>query len=167
MSRPAEPLLAEDVPPENDPTLDDFHGMAAEALATVPEPFRQHIKGVVIRTAEWPEDDVLEEMGVESPYDLLGLYQGVALTERSVNDVANYGGIPSNLPAALVVGHACRQHPPSTSAGVAEDFSSPHINGVNFLFADGSIHAVRTSVNMQVYPFTATIADGLAVQVDF
>ena len=62
--------------------------MAAEALATVPEPFRQHIKGVVIRTAEWPEDDVLEEMGVESPYDLLGLYQGVALTERSVNDVA-------------------------------------------------------------------------------
>ena len=88
MSRPAEPLLAEDVPPENDPTLDDFHGMAAEALATVPEPFRQHIKGVVIRTAEWPEDDVLEEMGVESPYDLLGLYQGVALTERSVNDVA-------------------------------------------------------------------------------
>jgi prepilin-type processing-associated H-X9-DG protein len=86
---------------------------------------------------------------------------------KSANDVANYGGIPSNLPAALVLGHACRQHPPSGDAGVAEDFSAPHINGVNFLFADGSVHAVRTSVNMHVYPFTATIADGRAVQVDF
>jgi prepilin-type N-terminal cleavage/methylation domain-containing protein/prepilin-type processing-associated H-X9-DG protein len=86
---------------------------------------------------------------------------------KSPNDVAYYGGVPSNLPAALVLGHACRQHPPSADAGVAEDFSAKHINGVNFVFADGSVHAVRTSVNMQVYPFTATIADGLAVQVDF
>ena len=86
---------------------------------------------------------------------------------KSANDVANYGGVPSNLPAALVLGHACRQHPPSADAGVAEDFSAPHVNGVNFVFADGSVHAVRTSVDMQVYPFTATIADGRALQVDF
>jgi hypothetical protein len=38
---------------------------------------------------------------------------------------------------------------------------------VNFLFIDGSVHAVRRNVNMKVYPFTATIADGLAVQPDF
>lgn len=88
MPRPAEPLLAADVPPENDPTLDDFHAMAAEALTVVPEAFRRHLGGLVIRIAEWPEDDVLEEMGIESPYDLLGLYQGVALTERSVNEIA-------------------------------------------------------------------------------
>lgn len=85
----------------------------------------------------------------------------------SANDVANYGGIPSNLPAALVLGHACRQHPPSAAAGVAEDFSSPHINGVNVAFADGSVHAVRTSINMKVYPFTATIADGIPLEIDF
>ena len=81
--------------------------------------------------------------------------------------MANYGGIPSNLAAALVLGHACRQHPPSAEAGVAEDFSSPHINGVNVLFADGSVHAVRTSINMNVYPFTATIADGIPLDIDF
>ncbi|MCI0701369.1 MAG: DUF1559 domain-containing protein [Planctomycetia bacterium] len=86
---------------------------------------------------------------------------------RSANDQANYGGIPSNIAAAMVLGHACRQHPPSADAGVAEDFSSPHINGVNMLFADGSVHAVRTSVNMNVYPFTASIADGLPLQIDF
>jgi prepilin-type N-terminal cleavage/methylation domain-containing protein/prepilin-type processing-associated H-X9-DG protein len=85
----------------------------------------------------------------------------------SANDVANYGGIPSNLPAALVLGHACRQHPPSAAAGVAEDFSSPHVNGVNVAFADGSVHAIRTSINMKVYPFTATIADGIPLEIDF
>lgn len=88
MPRPAEPLYAADVPPESDPSLDDIHAMAAEALAAVPEAFRQHLGGLVIRVAEWPEDDVLEEMGFESPYDLLGLYQGIALTERSLNDMA-------------------------------------------------------------------------------
>jgi prepilin-type N-terminal cleavage/methylation domain-containing protein/prepilin-type processing-associated H-X9-DG protein len=95
----------------------------------------------------------------------VGVVPGAAW--RSANDTANYGGIPSNLPAALVLGHACRQHPPSADAGVAEDFSSPHVNGVNALFADGSVHSVRQSVNMSVYPFTATIADGLALRIDF
>ena len=42
----------------------------------------------MIRVADWPEDDVLEEMGFESPYDLLGLYQGRALTERGANDLS-------------------------------------------------------------------------------
>lgn len=86
---------------------------------------------------------------------------------RSANDLANYGGIPKNLAAALVLGHACRQHPPSAEAGVAEDFSSPHINGVNVLFADGSVHAIRTSIKMTVYPFTASIADGIPLEIDF
>jgi prepilin-type processing-associated H-X9-DG protein len=67
----------------------------------------------------------------------------------------------------MVLGHACRQHPPSADAGVAEDFSSPHINGVNALFADGSVHAVRTTVKMSVYPFTASIADGFPLDIDF
>jgi predicted Zn-dependent protease with MMP-like domain len=83
-----QPLYAADIPPEKDPTLDDFHALAMEALTAIPEPFKTHIKGVVIRVAEWPEDEVLADMGFESPYDLLGLYHGVALTERGSGDVA-------------------------------------------------------------------------------
>ncbi|HEY7609850.1 MAG TPA: metallopeptidase family protein [Alphaproteobacteria bacterium] len=85
---PAQPLYAADIPPEKDPSLDEFQALAAEALAVIPEPFKTHIKGVVIRVAEWPEDEVLADMGFDSPYDLLGLYQGVALTERGSGDVA-------------------------------------------------------------------------------
>jgi predicted Zn-dependent protease with MMP-like domain len=83
-----QPLYAADIPPEKDPTLDDFHALAMEALTAIPEPFKTHIKGVVIRVAEWPEEEVLADMGFESPYDLLGLYHGVALTERGSGDVA-------------------------------------------------------------------------------
>lgn len=108
-------------------------------------------------------------VGEKSAANTLASWAGVIpqATWRSANDQAAYGGIPANLPAAMVLGHACRQHPPSAAAGVAEDFSAPHPNGVNFLFLDGSVHAVRKGVNMNVYPFTATIADGLAVQPDF
>jgi predicted Zn-dependent protease with MMP-like domain len=83
-----QPLYAADIPPEKDPTLDDFHALAMEALTAIPEPFKTHIKGVVIRVAEWPEEEVLADMDFESPYDLLGLYHGVALTERGSGDVA-------------------------------------------------------------------------------
>ena len=41
------------------------------------------------------------------------------------------------------------------------------MNGVNMLFADGSVHAVRMNVDMGVYPFTATIGDGKALNIDF
>lgn len=88
-------------------------------------------------------------------------------TWRSINDASNYGGIPTNLASSLVLGHACRDHAPSSSSGVAEDFSSPHITGINILLGDGSVHRVHTTVNMRTYPFTASIADGLAIEVDF
>ncbi|MGL6076465.1 MAG: DUF1559 domain-containing protein [Fimbriiglobus sp.] len=108
-------------------------------------------------------------VGEKSAANTLSSWAGVIpnATWRSQNDTATFGGIPTNLPAAMVLGHACRQHPPSTDAGVAEDFSSNHISGVNFLFLDGSVRSVGKSVNMAVYPFTASIADGLAIQIDF
>jgi prepilin-type processing-associated H-X9-DG protein len=108
-------------------------------------------------------------VGEKSAKNTMATWVGIVpgATWRSANDIANYGGIPTNIPAALVLGHACRQHPPSTDAGVAEDFSSPHINGVNMLFADGSVHSVHTGVSMTVYPFTASMADGVPLQIDF
>jgi predicted Zn-dependent protease with MMP-like domain len=62
--------------------------LAREAMARLPEAFTRHLNGVVLQIAEFPEDDVLEEMGIDSPYDLLGLYTGRPVGEKSVSDVA-------------------------------------------------------------------------------
>jgi acetylglutamate kinase len=35
-----------------------------------------------------PDDEILDDLGIESGWDLTGLYQGIPLTERSLNDVA-------------------------------------------------------------------------------
>jgi hypothetical protein len=86
---------------------------------------------------------------------------------RTRNDDREYGGIPSNLPAAMVLGHACQEHPPSTPNGVAEDFSSQLSCGIPVLFADGSVHYLSRSVNMAAYPFTASMADGRVFHLDF
>ncbi|MEM7441671.1 MAG: metallopeptidase family protein [Pseudomonadota bacterium] len=60
--------------------------MAAAAYAALPATFRTHAGNLVIRVADFPPDDVLAEMGAEDPYQLTGLYDGVALTQQSVLD---------------------------------------------------------------------------------
>lgn len=67
------------------PTLADLDIMAQRALATVPEELKRHLGAVVIRLEEFPDEETAEEMGLESPFDLLGLYRGVALPHQSVS----------------------------------------------------------------------------------
>jgi prepilin-type N-terminal cleavage/methylation domain-containing protein/prepilin-type processing-associated H-X9-DG protein len=106
-----------------------------------------------------------EKSGLNTMCSWVGAVPGTKW--RSANDGANYGGVPANLPAAMVLGHACQNHPPSSSVGVGEDFSSQHPQGINVLFGDGSVHAIHSKINMRVYPFTASMADGRALAVDF
>jgi len=69
------------------PEIADIEAFAREALATIPEELRQHLGDVIIQVEDFPDDDVLDEMECESPFDLLGLYCGVDLTQKSVADV--------------------------------------------------------------------------------
>ena len=69
------------------PTLDEMEALAAEAYTTIPEELRRHVGDVVIRVEEFPDSETEEEMELDSPFDLLGLYRGVALTQQSVVDV--------------------------------------------------------------------------------
>ena len=68
------------------PSLADFEAIAAAALATIPDELKRHARDVVIRVEEFPDDDTLEDMGFESPFELMGLYRGVALPLKSVHD---------------------------------------------------------------------------------
>ena len=66
------------------PSLDDFNAIARDALKTLPRELARHVADVVIRIADFPDADVEREMELQSPYDLLGLYQGVSLDRKSV-----------------------------------------------------------------------------------
>lgn len=69
------------------PTLADFEQLAAEAWQRMPGTFRELCGDVLIRIEDFPQDDVLAELGLESPFDLMGLYQGVSLDRKSVSDL--------------------------------------------------------------------------------
>ena len=69
------------------PTLADFEIMAAAAWEKVPPSFREMARDVVIRVEEFATDEVLDELGIEDPFELTGLYQGVSLDQKSVSDI--------------------------------------------------------------------------------
>ncbi len=68
------------------PTTEDFERLAARAFARLPEPFRKAAGEVVIHVLDFAEDEVLEELGIEDPFELTGLYQGVDLRHKSFSD---------------------------------------------------------------------------------
>ncbi len=68
------------------PSLADFEVMAAAAWSRLPPEFRQMCGDLIIRCEDFAMDDVLDELGIESPFDLMGLYQGVSLDQKSVLD---------------------------------------------------------------------------------
>ena len=65
------------------PSADAIERMAQKVLVELPEPFRSHVRGVVIRVQDFPDDATLDEMGIESPFELLGLYHGVPVGRDS------------------------------------------------------------------------------------
>ena len=69
------------------PGASDIEKIAAEAYRTIPAVLRARADEVRIRVEEFPSAEVMREMALESPFDLLGLYEGVPISDRSVSDV--------------------------------------------------------------------------------
>ncbi len=62
---------------------DEFAALVAAAVDSLPERFRRALKNVEVVVEEWPDRHTLREMGLHSPYELLGFYHGVPLPERT------------------------------------------------------------------------------------
>ncbi len=65
------------------PSLEVLEALAETAFARLPKKFRALCDGLVIRVEDFPTDEVLDDMGAQSEFDLLGLFQGVGLPFRS------------------------------------------------------------------------------------
>ena len=64
------------------PSLGEIKSLAIEAYAHLPETFRALCGDITIQVSEFPDDQIIEDMGLESPFDLLGLFEGTGIGER-------------------------------------------------------------------------------------
>ncbi|HEY6360282.1 MAG TPA: metallopeptidase family protein [Vicinamibacterales bacterium] len=60
-----------------------FERLVAEAVTLIPKRFRREMKNLALVVEDEPSDELLDEMEIEPPDSLYGLYQGTPLPERS------------------------------------------------------------------------------------
>jgi predicted Zn-dependent protease with MMP-like domain len=77
------------------PSLEDFETLARDAFVALPEAFRRLAGDVRFAVAEFPDDDVVEELEAESPFDILGLFEGVGMAHASA--VPATGEMPNRI----------------------------------------------------------------------
>jgi predicted Zn-dependent protease with MMP-like domain len=75
------------------PSLAEFEGLAEAAYARLPARFRKLCDHVVVRVEDFPSEDVIAEMELESPFDILGLFTGIGLPQDGA--VAESGRLPN------------------------------------------------------------------------
>ena len=67
------------------PDLAHIEALARVSLETIPDILRSKVADVIIRVDDFPDAATEREMGLESPFELLGLYRGVPFGEKSVS----------------------------------------------------------------------------------
>lgn len=65
----------------------EFAKLVERALVDIPEPFAGYLQDVAVDVEPLPSARICREMEVDDPSELLGLYEGVPLTERSVEEL--------------------------------------------------------------------------------
>jgi predicted Zn-dependent protease with MMP-like domain len=113
--------------------------LADAAIARMPELFRRHLDGVVVRVEDFAEEDVLRELGIEEPFDLTGLYTGRPIGEQS-------SMLSGELPAMI---HLYRRPllDEWAETGVSLEDLITHVivheAGHHFGFSDADMHAIE------------------------
>ena len=128
------------------PSLADIEAMARTAIAALPEAFAAHLDGVLLIVEDFAEDAVLEEMGIESPFDLSGLYSG-----RPIGEPAQTGDAPAtiHLYRRSILDEWCA----STEGGPGETLEHlvthivVHEVGHHFGLSDADMHALEEAVS--------------------
>jgi predicted Zn-dependent protease with MMP-like domain len=77
------------------PSLADFEELAEATYARLPARFRRLCDSAVIRVEDFPADDVIKEMNLDSPFDILGLFIGIGLPQDGA--VAETGRLPNMI----------------------------------------------------------------------
>jgi predicted Zn-dependent protease with MMP-like domain len=77
------------------PSLDDFEEIAAAAFAALPEEFRALAGDVPCLVQEFPDEETIREMELESEFDILGLFRGVGMPQGGMSGYT--GQLPNQV----------------------------------------------------------------------
>jgi len=66
------------------PSAAEIEALARRALNALPPPFSDSLGGIVLQIEEFADDATLASLGIDDPFELSGVYEGIPLPERSV-----------------------------------------------------------------------------------
>lgn len=121
------------------PDAAEIERLADAAIAGLPEQFRRHLEGVVLRVEEFADEEVLAQFGMEDPFELSGLYTGRPIGEQS-------SMLSGELPAMI---HLYRRPllDEWAETGVSLEALVRHVivheAGHHFGFSDEDMHAIE------------------------
>ena len=76
------------------PSLDEIEAIARAALARLPESFVAHLADVVLRVEDFADDETLAALGIDDPFELTGIYEGVPLGDKRSD---HSGALPDRI----------------------------------------------------------------------
>ena len=124
------------------PTAAAIEALARASLARIPAPFAEHLRDVVLLVEEWADDETLDALGIEDPYDLTGLYHGRPIGDKSSFDS---GAMPDRI-------HLYRRAILDEWIANGEDLATlvhhivVHEVGHHFGLSDDDMHALEAAV---------------------
>ena len=119
-------------------TRRQFEALVERAMRRLPPAFKNKIKNVLVVVEDWPDDETLEEMGVEPPDTLYGLYRGVDLTHRD----STYGNV---LPDVITIYQGPIEEDAADEAEMAEIVRETVIHELGHYFGldDETMHRIE------------------------
>ena len=124
------------------PSAADIEAIARRTLDALPDPFASHLRDVVLLVEEFASDEILQSMGIEDPFDLTGLYEGLPLNQKSVE-------ISGSLPDRILLFRRPILDEWADSEETLERLVAHiliHEAGHHFGFSDADMHALEESV---------------------
>ena len=88
-------------PPLKSPTTEDIEALAECALADIPQELNEVTGDIVFRVEDFPDNKTVAALELDAPFELLGHYQGVDLTQKKHRRLVSGAGYDLLLPAAV------------------------------------------------------------------
>ncbi len=122
------------------PSLDDIERLAADAFDSIPADLARHVREVVIQVTDFPNADTMARMNLESPFELLGLYSGINLADKTA-------ALPEDVDMIFLYRRPLLDHWCETGADLAHLVRHVLIHeiGHHFGFSDEDMAAIETA----------------------